>query len=291
MKRESGPGSRQSAAAIRRIGARSLAGIAATTCGAVIALLISATANAEESDQADLAKQLANPVASLISVPFQFNWNTGIGPKDTDQVILNVQPVLPFSLNEHWNLISRTVLPINYLGSPADGVSSAFGLGDTVQSLFFSPKQPVGGWILGAGPAILLPTATEDAFKSKQWGLGPTAVGLRQHGPWTYGALVNHIWGLNDPDDRVNVNSTFLQPFLAYTTPTAVTFSLNTESTYDWQARKWTVPINASVSKLTAIGSQKIQFQLGARYFAHTPTPGGGPDWGLRFGVTFLFPE
>ena len=248
---------------------------ATVICGALSALLYSAAANAGEGQDAELAKQLSNPVASLISVPFQFNWDTGIGAKDTDRTTLNVQPVVPFSLNDDWNLISRTILPISYLGSTSDGVDSAFGLGDTVQSFFFSPKKPVGGWILGGGPVFLLPTATDDAFKSRQFGLGPTAVALRQQSGWTFGALANHIWGVNGPSDREQVNNTFLQPFLTYTTPAAVTYSLNTESTYDWKSRQWTVPINIAVSKLTSIGSQKVSFQLGGRYYAEAPD--GGP--------------
>lgn len=258
------------------------------SCGAVIGLLLSGSANAD-GGHADLAKQLSNPVADLISVPLQLNWDTGIGPKDADRSILNVQPVMPFSLNEDWNLISRTILPVTYLESTADGVSSVFGLGDIVQSIFFSPKKSVGGWILGGGPVFLLPTATENALKSKQFGLGPTAVGLRQHDAWTYGVLANHIWGVNNPDDREQVNATFLQPFLVYTTPTAVSYSLNSESTYDWKSEQWTVPINLAVSKLTTVGNQKVSFQVGGRYYAEAPD--GGPDWGLRFSVTLLFPK
>lgn len=242
-----------------------------------------------DKDAVDLAKQLNNPVASLISVPFQFNWDTGIGPKGADAITLNVQPVIPFQLNEDWNLISRTILPIKWRGSTAVGTDSAFGIGDTVQSLFFSPQAPVNGWILGGGPVALLPTATDSAFQGRQLGLGPTAVGLRQHGGWTYGALANHLWGVTKPDDRERVNATFLQPFLVYTTQSATSFSINTETTYDWNAHQWTVPINASVSQLVTIGEQRVSFQLGGRVYAEKPD--GGPDWGARASVTFLFPE
>lgn len=267
-------------------GMRGGAGVAAI-CGMFSALLLSGVANAAEDHE--LAKQLSNPVASLISVPFQLNWDTGIGPKDANRTTLNVQPVLPFSLNSDWNLISRTIVPIIDAQSPANGVDSASGLGDVVQSIFFSPKKPVDGWVLGGGPVFLIPTATEDAFKSRQFGLGPTAVALRQSGGWTYGVLANHIWGVRKPGDREKVSSTFLQPFLAYTTPTAVTYSLNTESTYDWRSSQWTVPVNVSVSKLVSIGSQKLSLQTGVRYYADGPD--GGPNWGLKFAVTFLFPK
>ena len=245
--------------------------------------------NDGDKDAADLAKQLSNPVASLISVPFQFNWDTGIGPKDADAITLNIQPVIPFKLNEDWNLISRTIVPVRWRDTPADRIDSAFGLGDTVQSLFLSPSAPVGGWIVGAGPVALLPTATDSAFQGRQLGLGPTAVGLRQHGGWTYGLLANHLWGVTDPDDRDRVNATFVQPFVSYTTQSATTFVLLSESTYDWHADQWTVPISAAVSQLVNIGGQNVSFQLGGRVYAEKPD--GGPDWGARAAVTFLFPK
>ncbi len=239
-------------------------------------------------DAEALAKKLSNPVASLISVPFQFNYDAGYGPKDAGRAVVNIQPVIPFSISEDWNLIVRTIVPIIYQGSLADSVNSEFGLGDTVQSFFFSPKEPVGGWILAAGPVALWPTGTEPAIRSEQFGLGPTVLALRQDHGWTYGMLANHLWGVTESDDHPDVNATFLQPFVSYTWPTATTLALNTESTYDWTRGYWTVPINLSVSQLVKFGTQPVQFSLGGRYYAESPE--SGPEWGVRFAVTFLFP-
>ena len=183
---------------------------------ALVSVLASA-AQAQESADADaLAKALSNPVAALISAPFQLNYDTGYGDDDDgERWTLNIQPVIPISISEHWNMISRTILPvIDQKGVVNDDSQS--GLGDTVQSLFFSPKKPTAsGWIWGAGPAFMLPTATDDLLGSEKWSIGPTAVVLKQtQTGWTYGALVNHLVSVAGSDDRGDVNATFLQPFL-----------------------------------------------------------------------------
>jgi hypothetical protein len=248
----------------------------------------SAPVAADEAEE--LAKKLQNPVANLISVPLQNNWDFGIGPANAMRYTLNVQPVIPFSLTPDWNLITRTIVPIIYAESPVAGGDNIFGLGDIVQSFFFSPKAPTsGGWIWGAGPVLLYPSATDDALGAEKWGAGPTAVVLKQQSGWTYGMLANHLWSYAGPSSRAEVNATFLQLFVSYTTKTYTTFGLNTESTYDWTNRQWTVPLNLSVSQLLKLGGQPIQFQLGGRYYLDRPT--GGPDWGLRFTVTLLFPK
>jgi hypothetical protein len=260
----------------------------------------SAAAAGEGSASAeDLAKKLANPVASLISVPLQNNFDFGGGFKDDAfRYTLNVQPVIPISLNRDWNLISRTILPVIYqkdLLAPditptdVDPNDDQFGLGDTVQSLFLSPAASDPIW--GIGPVFLLPTGTDDALSTEKWGIGPTAVVLKQAGPWTYGMLANHIWSFAGDGDRSDVNASFLQPFLSYTTKQAWTYTLNTESTRNWEANEdeWTVPVNVQVTKVLKLGEQLVSVGGGARYYVAGPDT--APDWGLRLIITFLFPK
>ena len=242
----------------------------------------------DQAADAELAKKLSNPVASLISVPIQNNWDFGYGTANAMRYTVNVQPVIPFSVHDDWNLISRTIVPLIHAESTGPGVSSKTGLGDIVQSFWFSPKEPTSsGWIWGAGPVLLYPSGTDNLSEDK-WGAGPTALALKQVNGWTYGALVNHLWSYAG-SGNADINATFLQPFVSFTTKKVTTFGLSTESTYDWSNNQWTVPINASVSQLVKIGGKPVQFALGAKYYADKPT--GGPDWGIRFIVTFLFPK
>lgn len=267
---------------------------------AVISVLLSlgfggpALADPVQADEGDeqLATQLANPLADLISIPFQGNYNEGIGPfGDGHAVSVNVQPVIPFSLNDDWNLISRTITPVVWQDDLFPGAGTQFGLGNTVQSLFLSPSRPTNGFLWGAGPVFLLPTHTDALLGRDTFAAGPTAVGLWQGNGWTVGLLANHLWSVAG-DSGEAVNATFLQPFLAYTTPDAWTFSLNTEATYDWDGKQWSVPVNATVSKLVKIGGKlPVSFFVGGRYWVESPENIGPEGFGARFGFTVLLPR
>lgn len=277
----------------------------------LLSCLIFGSVYAESEVQ--VAKQLQNPIADLVSVPFQLNYDQNIGSEDKgERWTLNIQPVIPIDLTDDWLLISRTILPIvwqddiftNSESQSSAGIlpvswqddkisrsGSQSGTGDIVQSLFFSPKAPTkSGWIWGAGPVFLLPTGSDDLLTTDKWGAGPTGVALKQQGPWTYGALANHIWSFAGDDDRSDISSTFLQPFVSYTTPKAVSYTLLTESTYDWENDESSIPINAVISKVTNIGGQIVSIAGGIRYWAESPD-GGPEDWGARVTVTFIFPK
>jgi hypothetical protein len=247
-----------------------------------------AFAQQDQSDVQDLANQVSNPVASLISVPFQNNFDFGSNSSTRMRWTMNVQPVIPFALNDHWNLITRTIAPIAFreMASPAGDL---FGLGDVSESWFFAPRSSSGGIIWGVGPIVQIPTATESLLGSGKWSAGPTLVVLQQQRGWTYGLLTNQLWSFAGRSHRSAVNATFLQPFLAYNWPSGFGLSVNSETTYDWTAGQATVPLNFMASQVLKIAGQPISLGAGIRYYAARPD--GGPDWGLRLTATLLFPK
>lgn len=243
-----------------------------------------------EHSAQDLSKKLANPVSSLISFPIQTNFDFGMGSGGSGwRMTMNVQPVIPIALNPKWNLISRTILPIIHQGNVVAPGTGQSGLGDTVQSFFLSPNK-TEPFIWGVGPVVLLPTPTNEFLGSHQWGLGPTFVVLKQQGPWTYGMLYNHLWRVAGGSGRPKVNADFIQPFLSYATKDGWSYTLNTESTYDWTGSAWAVPIHFNVAKIVRFGKQPVSFGGALRCWADSPT--GGPEGcGLRVVVTGIFPK
>lgn len=245
---------------------------------------------AAQEDPAALAKKLSNPVSSLISLPIQSTFDFGMGPhSDGFRYTLNIQPVIPITLNKDWNLISRTIMPIMRQTDVVAPGSSQFGLGDTTQAFFFSPNktEPV---IWAIGPQLMIPTATNQYLGSKKLSLGPTFLILKQQGPWSVGALTGHFWSVAGSDSRSPVSITNFQPFISYSTKSAWTYTFNTESTYDWKAKQWNVPIHLVVAKLVRFGKQPVSLGGALRCWA-VSGPTGPEGCGFRLIVTPLFPR
>jgi len=270
------------------------AGRAAIATMAFLALLPFA-ARAQPPDaqtqSAELAKQLSNPISSLVSVPFQFNWEQNVGPANGTRFVLNVQPVIPFSMNQDWNLIVRLIAP--FVSQPAlvEGELPAGGISDITTSFFISPAKSTR-FIWGAGPVIVLPSTSEPTLGTGKWSAGPTIVVLKQTGPWTVGALWNQVWSFSGDSTRSDVNQMFLQPFLAYQATRTITLTLQSETTANWNAEngdRWTVPINFLVSKLSSFGPFPASYQMGFGGFPAHPTI--GPSWKIRGAIVLLLPR
>jgi hypothetical protein len=247
-------------------------------------------------DVEELSKKLANPVAALISVPFQNNVDFNGGPHSNGtRYTFNLQPVIPFRISDGWNMISRTILPVVYQNDFVD-LHSQVGLGDLTQSFFFSPREKgPGGITWGVGPIFTAPTSTDQFLGTHRWGAGPTGLVLTQQGPWTVGIMANHVFSLghdssfDNTDGRPDVSQTLLQPFTSFSFGHGLSMTLNSETTYNWRSRQWTVPIYVGVSQVIPVGGHPVSFSFGPRVFAEGPT--GGPQWGLRFTMTLLLPE
>jgi len=254
-------------------------------------MIAASTVYAQESTGSDLAKQAQNPVANLISLPFQNNTNFGIGPDDDTQNILNIQPVWPITLNDNWNLITRTILPV--VSQPdilTGGEGSTTGLGDTTFTAFLSPKDS-GKLTWGVGPVFLFPTATDDVLGSDKWGAGASAVLLTMPGKWVIGSLFSNVWSFAGSGDQ-DVNLFTWQYFINYNLPDKWYLTSAPIITANWEAdsdNRWTVPFGGGIGKIFNIGKQPINGQIGAYY--NVETPEFGPDWQLRLQFQFLFPK
>ena len=247
-------------------------------------------AERQATETAKLQRETQNPVAKLISVPFQNNFNFGVGPDNVTQWICNFQPVIPISLNDEWNLITRTIVPIINQPSVAPGVRSAAGLGDINPTLFLSPAKP-GKLIYGFGPTWTMPTATDSLLGLGKLSAGPAVVALMMDGPWVYGALVNNQWSFAGWGDE-EVNAMLIQPFINYNLDKGWYFTFSPIMTANWLADKsyvWTVPLGVGAGRIFRIGKLPVNAQLSAYDNVHTPD--NGPDWQLRFQFQFLFPK
>ncbi len=248
---------------------------------------------AAEKDKANteaLAKQLQNPVASLISIPFQNNFDSGLGAgQNGTRYTLRFQPVVPSAINKDWNLITRPIL--TYISQDkVFGNTSQTGLSDTQLELFLSPSSfKEGELIWGAGAIVLMPTASEAALGTEKWGVGPSACALIQNGHWSYGGLVNQLWSVAGNSARSDISQTYLQPFISHTTSHGSTVTFSSETSYDWVSHQWDVPLIAGASQILPVYGRYVS--VGASALYHVESPSTVSKWGARFVITLLLPD
>jgi hypothetical protein len=258
---------------------------------AVLAAL-AAPARAELSAE-ELAKLAQNPVGNLISLPFQNNTNLNFGPEKGTQNILNIQPVVPISVSDDWNVITRTIFPVIWNPSLGPNDSSTTGIGDTSFTAFLSPAKP-GKWIWGAGPVVQIPTNSDAELGNKNWGLGPSFVVLHldRQSPWVYGVLVNNVWSLSSSERGGSYNNGLIQPFLNYNFKGGVYLTTAPIATVNWDAasgQKWTIPVGGGVGKIFHFGKLPVNTQLSAYY--NVERPDNAANWQIRFQVQLMFPK
>ncbi len=239
-----------------------------------------------------LAEKLQNPIGDLISVPFQNNANFNVGPHSGTQDILNIQPVIPIHLNQDWNLITRTILPLVWSPSFSPAPSVPFGTAPTTFSAFLSPSNPINGWVWGVGPISQLPTMSSKTLGSNVWGLGPSVVLVRMASPWVYGALVNNVFSLGGTSGPFGTRYSVMtiNPFLNYNfgggwfigTVPIITAS------WDTGGAKWTFPVGVQGGRLIKLGGVlPVNLAIGAYYNAARPE--GGGNWQFRTQIAFIF--
>ena len=240
-------------------------------------------------DAAELAKKAQNPIANMNMVPVQFNFTTGGGLGSRTQSLINIQPVLPLAINEKWNLIARTIIPI--VSQPLPDGERATGIGDIQEQLFFAPTAP-GKVIWGIGPALSFPTATNPVLETGQFALGPSLVVEAMPGRWVMGVVANNLWRIGGSDSTTAINTLFVQPFINYNLKRGWAISTTPAITANWAAdsgQKWTVPLGLGVSKVTMVGKQPINVVL--QYYNNVVRPDAAGAYMVRMMFILLYPK
>jgi hypothetical protein len=258
----------------------------------VVYFLIGLSAFAQEEPKAgasaqELADKLANPVASLISVPLQNNLTYGIGPYNGSKYQINIQPVIPFKLSENLNLITRYILPVVDQQDVIAENSHEFGLSDATVTAFFAPKTK--GIILGVGPAFLVPTATEKFLGTEKFGVGPSVLVMHQGKGLSIGFIANQIWSVAGNENRADFNQFYTQIFLTHSYKSGASLGITSEITQNWEENTTLITLSPNVGAITKLGGQTMQFAV----MPLIPIVGHSdirPDWGLRAVVAFVFP-
>ena len=264
-------------------------------------------------EEGSLAKAAQNPIASLISLPIQWNstpstqWAPNVTVPSADpslppvrtnfkanqtQNVVNVQPVIPFKVSDGLTLVTRTIVP--FISQPGPRGTSIQSLGDINPSVFFVPTLK-GNFTVGVGPTVVIPSATDNRLSSKRWSAGPTGVLVYTKGPIVAGGLINNIWSFAGEDGR-DVNKMLIQPFLNYNLPKGWYLTSSPIITANWnqaENKGWTVPVGAGFGRVFVLGTQPVNASLSAYYNAVKPEVAGQTligDWTFRAQVQFLFP-
>lgn len=240
-----------------------------------------------------LARIAQNPLANVISVPFQYSANFDVGPLKLRQDILNIQPVVPFAVNDEWNVITRTVIPLIRQPEFFPGQGERSGIGDIQFSAFLSPGKPgPGGLIWGVGAVAQTPTDS-NGLGNKNWGLGPTfaILKLKPGDPWVIGVLVNNVTALTSSERGGKYNNFLLQPILSYNLPGGTYIHSVPIITANWEAKgqKWTVPVGMGVGHIFHLGPAPVNMSVGTYYNAVRPD--NAARWQVRTQVQFMFPK
>ncbi len=241
---------------------------------------------AEQKNEA-LIKAAQNPIANMVSVPFQNNFNLGYGPHGKMQYICNIQPVYPIGLPRKWTLITRNILPVIIQPWPRN----TGGLGDLTSSFFLTPP-PFGNLMIGVGPVFQFPTATDRTLGLEKWSIGPTGVVVYSKGKWLVGALINNLWSYAGNRNRQDVNDMTLQPFINYNLPKnwfLFTSPIMTANWNDKSGEKWTLPVGGGLGKLLHFGKVPVNMSVQGLY--NLERPRYQADWTVRYTVQFLFPK
>ncbi len=255
----------------------------------IVAACLAFTAGARAQGDQDLAKASQNPVGDLVSLPFQNNMNFNVGPDDRVQNVMNIQPVYPIALNDEWNLVTRTILPV--ISQPAPGDDRTNGVGDLNFTGFISPRDP-GSLIWGVGPVLAFPTASDDVLGTEQYSAGLSVVMLTMPGSWVVGGLISNVWSYAGDDDREDVNSLLFQYFVNYNFPSGWYFTSAPIITANWEADsgdRWTVPVGGGLGKIVRWG--KLPVNITSQVYYNVEKPRGGGDWSWRLQVQFMFPK
>jgi hypothetical protein len=261
---------------------------------AIVSSCVLALSLAAAQDTEALAKAAQNPISSMISLPFQWNSNFEVGPLEEPQHVLNVQPVYPLSLNDDWNLITRTIIPLISQPAFGQGQSRESGIGDIQFSAFFSPNEATSsGWIWGAGPIVQLNTASDDRLGQGAWGLGASGVALKISGQWVYGGLLNNVWSVSVDTGRANVNQLLFQPFVNYNFADHpgryLTFAPVVTANWEADSDKWVVPLGLGIGQITRFGKQPVNLQ--ASFYYNVERPDQAARYQVRLQMQLMFPR